>query len=411
MSYKIIITTIFFAGLLQAASAQTKLKTGLWRGALKTASGTEIPFNFDVKDTAGTQQLAIINGAERFKVTDVTTKGDSVFIHMPLFNSEFKLKLGDGGSLKGNWVRHLGQKDLLVEFTATPNTSWRFFSSPEKPAFNVHGRWSAIIGEGEGKDTTVGEFKQNGAKITGTFLTTTGDYRYLDGIVAGDKMYLSCFDGGHAFVFTATIKDAQTITDGKFYAGYSSIQPWAAVKDENAKLPDAYSLTALKPGFKKIDFTFKDINGKEVSLQDARYKNKVVIVQILGSWCPNCMDETAFMVPYYKKYKSKGVEVIGLAYERTTDFAKSQKALLQLKNRFNIPYPILITGYTSDKVETAKSLPMLAKIVGFPTTIIIDKNGDVRKIHTGFSGPGTGEHYTEFVSEFEKLTDDLLAEK
>jgi alkyl hydroperoxide reductase subunit AhpC len=106
------------------------------------------------------------------------------------------------------------------------------------------------------------------------------------------------------------------------------------------------------------------------------------------------MDETAYMVNYYKKYHSKGVEVVGLAYERTTDFARSQKTLTQLKNRFDVKYPLLITGYTSNKIETAKSLPMLTKVVGFPTTIIIDKSGDVRKIHTGFSGPVTGNYYT-----------------
>jgi thiol-disulfide isomerase/thioredoxin len=70
------------------------------------------------------------------------------------------------------------------------------------------------------------------------------------------------------------------------------------------------------------------LDGKTVSLAGYRYKNKVVIVQILGSWCPNCMDETAYMVNYYKKYHNKGVEVVGLAYERSNDFAKSQKALL-----------------------------------------------------------------------------------
>ena len=123
------------------------------------------------------------------------------------------------------------------------------------------------------------------------------------------------------------------------------------------------------------------------------------------------MDETAYMVKFYKKYHPKGVEVIGLAYERSTDFARSKKSLEQLKKRFNVPYPILITGYTLDKNETAKSLPMLANFVAFPTTIIIDKKGDVRKIHTGFSGPGTGNYYAEFISEFEKLNDDLLAEK
>ena len=409
MNYRSIIASLVLVFLLQASFAQTKLKTGIWRGALKTTSGTDIPFNFEVKDNAGKQELFVLNSTERLKVTDVVTKGDSVFIRMPLFDSEFKLKL-EAGNLKGNWVRHLGERDALIVFSAEPNTSWRFTATPEKPAFDVSGRWSAVIGEGAHADTTIGEFKQTGNKLTGTFLTTTGDYRFLEGSVSGNKIYLSCFDGGHAYTFTATVNDAQTITDGKFI-GASFVQTWTAVKNEHAKLPDAYSLTALNPGYKRIDFSFKDMNGKEVSLQDARYKNKVVIVQILGSWCPNCMDETAYMVNYYKKFQPKGVEVIGLAYERTNDFEKSKKALQQVKSRFNVPYPLLITGYTSNKAETAKSLPMLAKVVGFPTTIIIDKSGDVRKIYTGFSGPGTGEHYTEFISEFEKLTNDLLAEK
>jgi hypothetical protein len=103
--------------------------------------------------------------------------------------------------------------------------------------------------------------------------------------------------------------------------------------------------------------------------------------------------------------------VAGLAYERTADFEKSRKAVLQEKQHFNIPYPLLITGYTSNKKETAKSLPMLNNFLAFPTTIIIDKKGEVRKIYTGFSGPGTGAYYTEFVSEFERLTESLLAEK
>ena len=184
------------------------------------------------------------------------------------------------------------------------------------------------------------------------------------------------------------------------------------MSNPDAKLPDAYSLTALKPGYKKIAFTFKDVTGKEVSLTDSRFKNKVVIVQILGSWCPNCMDETNYFVSsYYPKYHDKGVEIIGLAYERTTDFAKSQRTVAQLKTHFDVPYPLLITGYTPGKGDPEKSLPMLADFKGFPTTIIIDKHGDVRKIHTGFSGPGTGEYYTQFIDEFQKLTNDLLEEK
>jgi thiol-disulfide isomerase/thioredoxin len=410
MIKKILLGITFFALLTDISQAQTRLKTGIWRGVLTTASAKQIPFNFDVNNAGNKQELAIINSTERFKVTDVTGKEDSVFVKMPLFDSEFRLKQ-DGNTLTGHYIRHLGDRDVPMDFTATASTPWRFFKTPAKTTNDVSGRWSAIIGTGAGRDTTVGEFKQTGQKVTGTFLTTTGDYRFLEGTVSGDSLYLSCFDGGHAFLFTAKIANANTLADGKFFSGKTGSDVWAAVRDENAKLPDAYSLTALKPGFKKLAFSFKDISGKTVSLDDARFKNKVVIVQILGSWCPNCMDETAYMVNYYKKYQPKGVEVIGLAYERTTDFVKSQRTLAQLKNRFNVQYPLLITGFTSNKEETAKSLPALSKIVGFPTTIIIDKSGDVRKIHTGFNGPGTGEHYTEFISEFEKLTDDLLAEK
>jgi len=402
------ITGILAAALVLtfgASQAQNKLKTGIWRGALRPGTPTELPFNFEVKDTAGKQQIAIINGAEHFRVPDVTLAGDSVFIKMPLFDSEFKLKL-DEGKLAGKFIKHLGLRDSYTDFSAIPDAPYRFFRTPEKSAYNVSGRWSAIFGSGNSRDTTVGEFKQVGSRVTGTFLTTTGDYRYLEGTVSGNQLYLSCFDGGHTFLFTATIKDDQTLTDGKFGG-----DAWTAVKDANAKLPDAYSLTALKPGYKKLAFSFTDMSGNKVSLTDPKFKDKVVIVQFMGSWCPNCMDETAFLVNYYKKYHPKGVEIVGLAYERTTDFDKSKKTLTQLKNRFNIPYTLLITGYTNNKNETAKSLPMLANFVAFPTTVIIDKKGDVRKIHTGYSGPGTGEHYTEFVNEFDKLTEDLLAEK
>ncbi|MDB5011758.1 MAG: TlpA family protein disulfide reductase, partial [Mucilaginibacter sp.] len=323
MKIKYPLLTLLFTLLFYIGFAQAKLSTGIWRGALKTASGTEIPFNFEVNNIAGKQHIAIINGTERFKVDNITEKGDSVFIKMPLFDSEFRLKL-EGGNLIGKWIKHLGNKDGIMDFKATPNTSWRFFKTVIKPQVDVTGRWSAVFGEGDKKDVTVGEFKQTGEKLTGTFLTTTGDYRYLEGVVSGDQLYLSCFDGGHAYTFTAKVT-GQKMVEGKLYAGLTSIEKWEATRNENAKLPDAYSLTALKPGYKKIDFTFLDLNDKKVSLTNSRFKNKVVIVQIMGSWCPNCMDETAYLINYYKKYHPKGVEIVGLAYERTTDFAKSQK--------------------------------------------------------------------------------------
>lgn len=406
----LILTGLFIAGC--STGGQKGLKLTTWRATLKTESGKEIPFNFVVNKDGDKKVIDIINGDENFRVDKIDETSDSVIITMPLFNSEIRAVF-TGENLKGNWVRHLADKDVNIPFSAMPDVKWRFFTDEAPSELNVEGRWETIFGSGSDTSSAVGEFKQSGSKVTGTFLTTTGDYRYLQGTIKNNQLYLSCFDGSHAFLFTGKINPGQkTISDGKFYAGLSSVEEWSANFNPKAALPDAYSLTKLKPGEKKISFSFPDLTGKKVSLTDLEYKGKVVIVQILGSWCPNCMDETAYMAnDFYKKYHAKGVDVIGLAYERTTDFEKSKKNVMSLVNRFKVPYPILITGFTPAKGEPAKSLPALQNFSAFPTTFIIDKKGEVRKIHQGFSGPGTGIHYTEFTQKFEKLVDGLLKEQ
>lgn len=401
----LLLSTILF---YSCGASSRGLKHGVWRATLKTVSGAEIPFNFSVVDTAGKKIIYLMNAGERFRVDDVVQQQDSVIIKLPLFDSEIRAQLTSEG-MSGKWTRHLPDKSIDMDFNAEPGVSWRFFKPGEKADVDVSGRWSATFISPDGKDTTiaVGEFTQDSSHVTGTFLTTTGDYRYLEGAVSRDKLFLSTFDGSHAFLFTGTVRN-HTIVDGKFYAGLSSVDNWTANKDARAMLPDAYSLTTLKKGYDKISFSFPDLQGKTVSLSDQRFRNKVVVVQFLGSWCPNCMDETAFLAPFYKKYRTKGVEIIGLAYERTSDLERSRKSIEQLQKRFDVAYPLLITGFTNK--EALKSMPALNEFKAFPTTIIIDKKGKVRKIHTGFSGPGTGSHYTEFVNEFEKLIDTLVKE-
>jgi thiol-disulfide isomerase/thioredoxin len=394
------------------SSKQSDFRKGIWRATLKTESGAEIPFNFEVSDSVGKKMITIINGQERFRVNEVMVDNDSVNIKMPLFDSEIKTVI-KSGSLSGKWIRHLANKDVSMNFEAEPDASWRFFKANTASKYNLSGRWSSTFISADGKDTTlaIGEFQQDGARLSGTFLTTTGDYRFLEGTVSDNNLYLSCFDGSHAFLFTGKLKNDSILTDGKFYSGFSSIDHWTAKKDDKAMLPDAYSLTALKPGYQKINFSFPDMEGQKTSLSDDKFKNKVLVVQFFGSWCPNCMDETAYLSDFYKKYRDRGVEVVGLAYERSTDLQRSKNNIQRLKDRFGVDYDMLITGYTNDKQEVLKSLPMLNNFMAFPTTILIDKKGDVRKIHTGFSGPGTGNHYTEFVNEFEGTIDGLLAEK
>ena len=404
-AFKLLLLSILFIGCKQS----NNLPNGIWRATLKTESGVEIPFNFELSDTSGTKVIRIFNGKERIKVDEITISEDSILIRLPLFDSEIRaIKTNKG--LSGKWIKHLTDKSVMMDFEAKPGLDWRFPDAKPNEKLTVSGRWTTVFIGSEGKDTTlaVGEFEQSGQKVTGTFLTTTGDYRFLEGSLSGDKLFLSTFDGSHAFLFTATVQKNGTISDGLFYSGLTSIEKWTAKKDDKAVLPDAYSLTTLKAGQKTIDFSFADLNDQKVSLSDNRFKNKVVVVQFLGSWCPNCMDETSFMAPFYEKYKSKGVEVVGLAYERTNDINRSKKNIEQLKKRFNVQYPLLVTGFTNK--EVLNSMPSLNEFNAFPTTIIIDKKGLVRKIHTGFSGPGTGKHYESFVKDFEAQINALLNE-
>lgn len=389
-----------------------ELKNGFWRATIQRPDGQQIVFNFQSKDSAGKKIIYVINGQDHLLVDSIQTLSDSVFIEMPFFESSFKAKINSAGNLEGIWIKKYGKRIQVLPFEAVYDTKERFHVSAP-PVANITGRWVTEFKTKNNSDTIVAEFKQEGSHLSGTFLDPTGDYRYLAGVVSGDSLKLSTFDGAHAFLFTAAIDSDKKISGGKFYSGARSIQDWKAVKNAKAEVADGFGETKIKPGSGKLNFTFPNSTDRsEVSFNDKKYQGKVVVIQILGSWCPNCMDETKFLSNYYDKNHQRGVEIIGLSYERTTDFAESQKALQPFRKRFNVQYPILITGVTvSDSLRAEKTLPQLESIKAFPTTIFVDKKGTLRKIESGFAGPATGEHYTEFKNGFNKIIDELLAEK
>jgi thiol-disulfide isomerase/thioredoxin len=388
-----------------------RLQVGEWGVYLRRKDGINIMFNFYVKDSLGKQVIYIRNGDERLLVDDIQWKLDSVVIRLPFFESQLRATQSKDGWLDGVWLKRLQEGYQSMDFTAFQNVNFRF-PGGLRPATDISGRWAAQFGDPAKKSPAhlVGEFVAKGGYLTGTFLDPTGDYRYLEGVVTRDSLKLSCFDGGHAYYFRARITSDSTL-EGQYFSGANFSEPWTAVRDANAKLPDEFSLTKWRKDAGTMDFSFPDLNGKTVSFSDERFTNKVVLVQIMGSWCPNCMDETRFLSEFYDRYHSKGVEIVGLAYERSTDFARSQKSLLAFQQRFGVKYPILITGVTVDDPQKAdKTLPQLEAIVGFPTTIFVDKQGRIAKIHTGFNGPGTGAHYEEQKKEFYGIVDGLLGE-
>jgi thiol-disulfide isomerase/thioredoxin len=387
------------------------LPTGTWRAELTSDTGTIIPFNFEIVNSPEKQQtIYLLNGEERILIDDVVYTDKSVTIPMHVFDSQITAQYDTKNKvLKGHWIKHGYGKEYKMPFEAKPNQNHRFEKNDTSTSLTeeITGKWEVTFAD----DTVnaIGLFEQKGDKVTGTFLTVTGDYRFLEGTVNGNEMNLSCFDGAHAFLFKAKMEEDGSLL-GDFWSGKTYHTSWTAKKNQNYELPSPNSLTFLKKGYDKIEFAFPDLNGDTVKWNDNKYKGKVLVLQIFGTWCPNCLDETLFYTSFYNNKTSEDFEILGLAYESTEDFDVAAKRVQKMKKRLGTKYDFLIAG-VSKKIDAGKSLPMLNHIMSFPTSIFIDKWGNVRRIHTGFSGPGTGKYYEEFVEDFNLFVNKLINEK
>lgn len=385
-------------------------KEGQWRGVLllNKEKNLELPFNFELNKVNGKIQLVIRNAEERIIVTETTVAKDSFHFKMPVFDTEFRTKLHGDTLLTGVWINHTKKENNSIPFSALYGKNYRFFAVSKFNRF-YEGKWEVTFSPGTPDSSkAIGQFSYRPTSniVEGTFRTETGDYRYLEGVELGGRLVLSCFDGSHAFLFTAD-NNGRSIINGMFYSGSSWSEPWMGRRNEAFELRDPEKLTYLKDPDQAIDFSFKNSSDQTVSLNDAKYKNKVVIVQIMGSWCPNCMDETEYLAGLYKRFQPKGLEVIGLAYERTSDSEKAKSNIKRLKERFGVRYEILLTGLTG-KDKASQSLPFLNSIMAFPTTLILNKEHKVVSVYTGFNGPATGKAYEEYVEKTERLIQSLL---
>ena len=381
---------------------------GTYRAVLQLPAG-ELPFGLDLEHEGTATVGYLLNGKERVKLNEVTVTGSHLEIRMPGYENRLSAD-ATGDELKGEVVlSKSGAKQQHIVLHAQLGRNYRFFENPASGALDVSGRWAVKFTDDDGKpEAAVGEFTQSGDEVLGTFLAETGDHRFLAGQVRGNELYLSTFDGAHAFLYKAKLTSGGALA-GDFWVGTAHHESWTGTRDANAALPDAYSLTAMRAGAKHFDFAFPDLAGNTVTSKDPAFQGKVMIVALAGSWCPNCHDEAAFLEPLYREYRGKGVEIVSLMFEHFGDFPRAAEAAMRFRRHYGIEYTTLIAGI-SDKDEAAKKLPMLDRFYAFPTTIFVDRKGDVRKIHTGFSGPATGDHYTQFVAEVKATLDQLLAE-
>lgn len=381
---------------------------GMWRAVLEVPGG-ELPFGIEVTEEGDKMQAFLRNGTERVPIRDVTWTDAAVHLRLPAFNTVIEATPTERGIDGTLTLIKEEAKPQVIPFTATPNTSYRFFAETDPPAADVSGRWAVTFVEADTIFTdAIGEFLQDGKQVYGTFITKTGDYRFLEGTLDGNNLYLSCFDGAHAFLFKATLQADNTLA-GDFWSGTHWHETWTAYRDAEARLPDATTLTYLNEGYDRFNFTFPDVDSNLVSLTDERFQNKVTLVTLSGTWCPNCHDKATFLADYHRQNKGRGLEVVSLMYEHLEAFDEAAEQVREFRSKFNIEHELLIAGI-SDKAEASETLPMLNHVLAYPTTIYVDRQGAVRKIHTGFTGPGTGEHYEAYKSEFYAFVDSLLAE-
>jgi len=359
-----------------------------------------------------------VTGGEELPFSSVEQDGSKVMLRFAWYDSEISARF-EKGALIGEWRKTIPDGDSRLPFRASRDAGTRF--SRAQPAEgsraegaialpSVNGAWAVEFQDEDGSEAARGKFHQQGNRVTGTFLTPTGDYRFLEGSYEEGLLRLSTFDGAHAFLFHARAKEDGSL-EGDFWSRDSYHATWTArpVDEQAEPLPDAWQEVELTNDEGRLSFRFPDRSGEPVSLEDPRFANKVVLVNVFGTWCPNCNDEAPLLAQWHRKYRDQGLEIVGLAYEFSGDPARDGEMLNRFASRYGIEYPLLLAG-VSDKSKAGETLPDLSAVRSYPTTIFVGRDGKVRRIHSGFSGPGTGDNYTELVGEFETLIEELLAE-
>ncbi len=394
--------------LCLACTATNTPRTGPWRAWLDSPGG-ELPFGFELTSTDGEWAARIVNGPERLEIDDVRIDGDELTLRIAHYDATVEVTLASSTRMDGRWwkTNKLGAISELP-FHAVHGGTHRFTPlDVADDGGSIAGRW-AVRFAGE-EDPALAEFEQTGREVTGTFLTTTGDYRYLAGSFEGDRLRLSVFDGAHAFLFDARLAEDGTLS-GDFWSRESWHDTWTAVRDDTAVLDAATDQVAWVGGIPLDEVVYPDLDGTPRSLNDAAFAGKARILEVFGTWCPNCYDATEYLVDLHERYGRRGLSIVGLAFEMTGDFERDAEQVRIYREHHSIRYPILLAG-TSDKAEASRAFPLLERVKSYPTTIFMDADGNVHTVYSGFSGPATGEAYARLQTLFESTIEELLGDE
>lgn len=379
------------------------VKEGMWRGSI-LYDNIEVPFNFRWKSTSqSTAEVTILNGEEQIEINNARISGDSLFVPLGVFDSELRIKYANN-RMTGEWHKNYRASNGPA-FYATYNQP-RFKDSKLVAIPKMDYKWKISFKQPNGAETTaICLIEQHQHKITGSILTEIGDYRYFEGVLGKDSIWMSSFDGVHAFLLKGRYSNKSIKGTLYFEPGYA--EHFTAVPDADITLPNPFNILTVEPKIHKPYYDILTAGGEYNAIDTDSLEGKVVVIQLMGTWCPNSFDQTNYLVEW-SKTKPTEVEIIAVTYE-PGDKTYAQKRIDSYKRQMNVPYPIYVGGRLS-KGQAALAFPNMERINAFPTLVIIDKKGYIRYINSYFNGPATGEYYQAFDKEFNQKIGDLLAE-
>ena len=368
---------LLFVSLFLAFSQSllaVKLKPGHWHTTFELRAGINLPVDF-FYEKGKIPALIIQNGEEHIRLTQITSKDDSLFILFPTFDSELKIKVHSKTYLTGAWFNRAKSSSYFVAFTSQLSSLRRYSFEPKQLPL-IDGKWEVTFDYLKDPEKAVGIFHYPIAEnsnednsLYGTFLTETGDYRFLEGATIKDSLYLSCFDGSHAFLFRAHLKN-DTLW-GDFHSGSHYKTEWFAVKNESFELRNPDSLTYIV-NEKPLEFELMKLDGSYYKYPNESLQNKVVLVQIMGTWCPNCLDESNYLKKIYAQYSDK-LEILAVTFETQKTTEEKIEKVARYKEALGLNYTFLIGG-DACKPCASQVFPQLSDIMSFPTLIFIDND-------------------------------------
>jgi thiol-disulfide isomerase/thioredoxin len=382
---------------------------GMWHGGVELAEGILVPFRMSL-DFTGTKPTGyFLVGSEKTVIPELAKDGNLVTLGFSEYGAEVRATW-DGTRLNGDYRRIRSDGTKSFNFTASPDGTTSTEPPPQPVRALVPDGNYQVFFQGEDKvdNTTVGKFWSKDDTLYGTFIAPDGDYGLLTGKASGKVIQLSRFTGWQAIAIVLELDGSAW--SGKFYAA-SNPKPRPLVLQPRTDLKldtPAAMRTAMKNPSAEFAFSGVSISGETVRHTDERFKGKALIVDIMGTWCHNCLDEAPVLQRLQDRFGKDGLEVVGLSFEITDDPATAKKNLQLYKDRFGLTYTLLFCGSIDDENVKKQIHSQLDNFFAYPTAIFIDRAHKVREIHSGFKGPGTGDEFQSQIREFEELTGKFL---